>query len=143
MQNRAIPPRRLSGIRALTVLVGVLLGAGHAVAQTPGAGEGVIEGRVIAAESGKPAGDAFVSVPGLDASAVTAADGSFAMPNPDLMQFPRRGFKQEVYVPHREMVRFMWGEVQPKMAELLGMRESKYGRGAGFSCRNCHVRKDS
>ncbi|MCA9694217.1 MAG: hypothetical protein KC636_31820 [Myxococcales bacterium] len=72
-----------------------------------------------------------------------SADGSFAMPNPDLMQFPRRGFKQEVYVPHREMVRFMWGEVQPKMAELLGMRESKYGRGAGFSCRNCHVRKDS
>ncbi|MCB1747085.1 MAG: carboxypeptidase regulatory-like domain-containing protein, partial [Gammaproteobacteria bacterium] len=79
MQNRAIPPRRLGGIRALTVLVGVLLGAGHAVAQAPGAGEGVIEGRVIAAESGKPAGDAFVSVPGLDASAVTAADGSFRL----------------------------------------------------------------
>lgn len=71
-----------------------------------------------------------------------ADDGSWAMPNPALIQFPAKGFRKEIYAPHRDMVRFMWTDVQPTMAELLGQRESKYGRTPGFSCRSCHVRRD-
>jgi cytochrome c553 len=68
-----------------------------------------------------------------------AAARGHAMPNPALIQLPHRGFRKKIYEPHREMVRFMWSEVQPTMARLLGQRESRFGRGAGFSCRGCHV----
>ena len=68
-----------------------------------------------------------------------AAERDYAMPNPALIQLPHRGFRKKIYVPHREMVRFMWSEVQPNMAKLLGQSESRFGRGAGFSCRGCHV----
>jgi hypothetical protein len=70
------------------------------------------------------------------------ADGTYTMPNPALLQLVSKGFRREIYLPHQAMVRFMWSEVQPTMAELLGVRESRFGRGAGFNCRGCHVRKD-
>ncbi|MEZ4452787.1 MAG: hypothetical protein R3B09_25220 [Nannocystaceae bacterium] len=71
-----------------------------------------------------------------------AKDGTFAMPNPALLHLPRWGFRRKVYVPHREMVRFMWGTVQPKMAEQLGMQEWRWTRRDGFGCRACHVHDD-
>lgn len=71
-----------------------------------------------------------------------ASDGTYAMPNPALLPLVSKNFRGEIYVPHKEMVRFMWGEVQPAMAELLGLRNARYGRGAGFNCRGCHTRKD-
>jgi len=42
--------------------------------------------------------------------------------------------------PMAHVARFMWSEVTPRMAELLGVEPYDRRTGRGFGCLNCHPR---
>jgi cytochrome c553 len=68
-----------------------------------------------------------------------AEDGSFEMPNPGLPRLDPSG----LYKKHRkatpEIADFMWKEVEPEMAELLGLPRYSFVKKSGFGCANCHL----
>lgn len=68
-----------------------------------------------------------------------AEDGSFEMPNPALPHLDASG----LYKKHRkatpEIADFMWKEVEPEMAEALGLPRYSFTRKSGFGCANCHI----
>ncbi len=70
----------------------------------------------------------------------TAIDRRYAMPNPDLPLVDASG----IYRKHRkktpEMAAFMWEEVEPTMAELIGLPRHVVRHKRGFHCGNCHPR---
>ena len=61
--------------------------------------------------------------------------GPYEMPNPEIFVIPRSKFREKVYEPHPEEVRFMWEKVEPNMAALLGKRAGFFS----FNCRECHT----
>jgi hypothetical protein len=67
-----------------------------------------------------------------------AAEETYALPNPELPQLD----ESKYYKKHREatpeMVDFMWKEVEPTMAELLGVT---HGMKGDMNCSSCHVVK--
>lgn len=65
-----------------------------------------------------------------------AADGTYAMPSPDLPHLRERMFFREARKQHPEAARFMWKEVLPAMAESLGVT---YGPKGALDCDGCHV----
>ena len=68
-----------------------------------------------------------------------AEDGSFEMPNPGLPHLDPSG----VFKKHRkatpEIADFMWKEVEPEMAKLLGLPRYSFVKKTGFGCGDCHV----
>ena len=67
-----------------------------------------------------------------------AKERGFAMPNPELLVLdPSRAYRK-----HRdempEIADFMWSQVEPKMAELLGKPRYVVGHDKGFNCSACH-----
>ena len=68
-----------------------------------------------------------------------AEDGSFEMPNPGLPHLDASG----LYKKHRkatpENADFMWKEVEPEMAQLLGLPRYSFVRKSGFGCAECHI----
>lgn len=69
-----------------------------------------------------------------------ASKGDFKMPNAKLPKLPKdmAGFKA-LAEKKPEVMKFMGGEVKPKMAALLGMPEFTPERGSGFGCNACHM----
>lgn len=72
-----------------------------------------------------------------------AADGSYAMPSPDLPRLPatEEAFYEYVKDPeHARWSQFMVDKVYPKMAELLEVDLFEPATNPnGFSCSNCHM----
>ena len=64
------------------------------------------------------------------------AEGTFAMPNPGLPHLDASGYYKKHRKASPDMVHFMWKEVEPQMAELLGVTHGEHGY---FACRSCHV----
>lgn len=69
-----------------------------------------------------------------------ASKGDFKMPNAKLPRLPKdmAGFKA-LGEKKPEVMKFMGGEVKPKMAALLGMPEYTPERPTGFGCNACHM----
>jgi hypothetical protein len=71
-----------------------------------------------------------------------ATDGTFKMPNPKLPKLPapkdQAGF-MALMQKKPDVVKFMSGQVKPKMATLLNMPEWTPQKPVGFSCYNCHT----
>lgn len=68
-----------------------------------------------------------------------AAQGNFAMPNPDILPLdPSDGFADEMK-DHPGAVEFMKTKVVPKMAELMGESPYDPAVGKGFGCFECHT----
>jgi hypothetical protein len=69
-----------------------------------------------------------------------AVKGDFKMPNAKLPKLPKdaAGFKA-LSEKKPEAMKFMGGEVKPKMAALLNMPEFTPERGSGFGCYACHM----
>ena len=63
-----------------------------------------------------------------------ASNGTFAMPNPALPELNPRFFYRKHRKGQHEMATFMWKEVEPNMAQLLGLRRGE----AGVHCGTCH-----
>lgn len=65
-----------------------------------------------------------------------AADGSYAMPSPDLPTLQHAG----IYKKHRketpEVAEFMWKEVQSNLGQALG---ETWGPAGAVDCKSCHV----
>jgi hypothetical protein len=69
-----------------------------------------------------------------------AVKGDFKMPNAKLPRLPKdmAGFKA-LGEKKPEAMKFMGGEVKPKMAALLNMPEYKPEHPTGFGCNACHM----
>jgi hypothetical protein len=69
----------------------------------------------------------------------------FEMPNPELPKmYPSGSPEQKKMVEkHPEMVKFMFNEVVPTTAKLLGMKKFDEETGEGFSCYHCHPAGES
>jgi len=69
-----------------------------------------------------------------------AVKGDFKMPNAKLPRLPKEmaGFKA-LGEKKPEAMKFMGGEVKPKMAALLNMPEYKPENPTGFGCNACHM----
>jgi hypothetical protein len=64
-----------------------------------------------------------------------ADDGSFAMPNPELPKLDPTLFYREARKEHHAIADFMWKEVEPTMAEVLGLPRGE----KGIDCGSCHI----
>jgi hypothetical protein len=69
-----------------------------------------------------------------------AEDGSYKMPNPDIMKLPnsKEGWGK-IMAEKADMLKFMKEVVKPKMAALLGMKPYDMKTQTGFGCGNCHT----
>jgi hypothetical protein len=63
-----------------------------------------------------------------------AEDGGFAMPNPSLPTLDASGLFKQHRKEAPEITRFMWKEVEPEMAALLGLPKGE----EGLHCASCH-----
>ncbi|MEM6989320.1 MAG: hypothetical protein AAF721_02445 [Myxococcota bacterium] len=68
-----------------------------------------------------------------------AADGTYAMPSPDLPHLTEKGFFKAARKAHPKTVKFMWKEVESSVGKLLG---KTYGPKGEFECSSCHVIDD-
>lgn len=65
-----------------------------------------------------------------------ADDGSYAMPSPDLPHLREAGYYKEHRKAQPEMIKFMWKEVEPNVAEAMGLT---HGHKGAINCETCHV----
>jgi hypothetical protein len=72
-----------------------------------------------------------------------ATDGTYRMPNADLPQWPggREAFV-DLKNNHPRTLQFMQKELVPETARLLGVRPFDMESHTGFSCFQCHTRKN-
>ena len=64
-------------------------------------------------------------------------DGSFEMPNPDLMALDFSAM-DKLTPKEQKMAEFMSKELKPQMAALLGEEEYSEANPKGFGCLECH-----
>ena len=65
-----------------------------------------------------------------------AEDETFALPNPELPHLDASKYYKKHREADPEIVHFMWKEVEPAMAEALGVTHGEKG---DMNCRSCHV----
>lgn len=63
-----------------------------------------------------------------------AEDGTFAMPNHDLPELHEKGLFKKHRKETPEIAHFMWKEVEPEMATILGLPKGE----GGLHCGSCH-----
>lgn len=70
---------------------------------------------------------------------VGAETGSFEMPNPGLPHLNAKSFYKKHRKATPEIADFMWKEVEPTMAQLLGLPRYSFVKKTGFGCASCHI----
>ncbi len=79
MEKRKAIACRSAISKSMSLFLCCVLATNATWAQNPGANEGVVQGKVTSAASGNAVGDAFVSVSGSEATAVTDSEGNFSL----------------------------------------------------------------